>query len=74
MIGTNFCNISESDLILCLVTFVSCLVLPLEIGILIGVVINIISLLHSAARPKISIETLKVMITHIIRMIFTPFV
>lgn len=51
---------AESDLFIGLVTFVACLVLPLEIGILLGVGINMISILHSAARPNVSLENLKV--------------
>lgn len=50
----------ESDLIPGLSTFVACLVLPLEIGVLIGVGLNLISILYHAARPKISIEIHKV--------------
>jgi MFS superfamily sulfate permease-like transporter len=39
---------------------VLCLTLPLELGILVGVVINIIFILYHAARPKFSVEMLKV--------------
>lgn len=39
-------------------TFIACLVLPLEMGILIGVGINVIFILYHAARPKLSTETL----------------
>ncbi|XP_036146262.1 sodium-independent sulfate anion transporter isoform X2 [Monomorium pharaonis] len=49
----------KSDLIPGLGTFVACLVLPLEIGILCGVGINILFILYHAARPKISVEKLK---------------
>lgn len=41
-------------------TFVLCLTLPLELGILTGVVVNIIFILYHAARPKLSVELLKV--------------
>lgn len=34
----------------------ACLVLPLELGILIGIGINVIFILYHSARPKISIE------------------
>lgn len=51
---------SESDLIPGLATFVACLILPLEIGILIGIGLNLVSILYHAARPKISIEIHKV--------------
>lgn len=40
--------------------FVACLVLPLELGILAGIGINVIFILYHAARPKISIEYLSV--------------
>ncbi|XP_020282601.1 sodium-independent sulfate anion transporter [Pseudomyrmex gracilis] len=49
----------KSDLIPGLGTFIACLVLPLEIGILCGVGINILFILYHAARPKISVEKLK---------------
>lgn len=40
-------------------TFILCLALPLELGILLGIVMNIIFILYHAARPKFSVETLK---------------
>lgn len=46
--------------------FIACLVLPLEIGILAGIGINVIFILYHAARPKISIEFLSV-------SVFIPF-
>ncbi|XP_049817178.1 sodium-independent sulfate anion transporter [Aethina tumida] len=49
----------KSDLILGVATFIACLVLPLELGILIGVGINLLFILYHAARPKISVERLK---------------
>ncbi|KAL0123340.1 hypothetical protein PUN28_005701 [Cardiocondyla obscurior] len=49
----------KSDLIPGLGTFIACLVLQLEIGILCGVGINILFILYHAARPKISVEKLK---------------
>jgi MFS superfamily sulfate permease-like transporter len=48
--------LSESDLIPGIGTFVACLVLRLEIGILVGIGINILFILYHAARPKIAIE------------------
>lgn len=39
-------------------TFVACLVLPLECGILIGIGINVIFILYNVARPKLSFELL----------------
>ncbi|XP_028160691.1 sodium-independent sulfate anion transporter isoform X1 [Ostrinia nubilalis] len=47
------------DLIPGVGTFVLCLTLPLELGILTGVVVNIIFILYHAARPKFSVEMLK---------------
>ncbi|XP_072931591.1 sodium-independent sulfate anion transporter isoform X2 [Epargyreus clarus] len=40
-------------------TFILCLTLPIELGILTGVVVNIIFILYHAARPKFSVEMLK---------------
>lgn len=57
-----FLRVAESDLIPGLATFIACLVLQLEIGILCGVGINILFILYHAARPKISVEKLKVLI------------
>lgn len=51
-------SILEIDLVPGLGTFVSCLVLPLECGILIGIGINVIFILYNAARPKLSMEVL----------------
>ncbi|XP_011562861.2 sodium-independent sulfate anion transporter isoform X1 [Plutella xylostella] len=47
------------DLIPGVGTFILCLTLPLELGILTGVVVNIIFILYHAARPKFSVEMLK---------------
>uniref|UniRef100_A0A1B6MDT6 SLC26A/SulP transporter domain-containing protein n=1 Tax=Graphocephala atropunctata TaxID=36148 RepID=A0A1B6MDT6_9HEMI len=49
----------KSDLIPGIATFIACLVLRLEVGILIGIGLNLISILYHAARPKISMEILK---------------
>ncbi|KAJ8977085.1 hypothetical protein NQ317_003639, partial [Molorchus minor] len=46
----------EIDLVLGFVTFIACLVLALEIGILIGVGINLLFILYQSARPKITVE------------------
>ncbi|GJQ71099.1 hypothetical protein Trydic_g602, partial [Trypoxylus dichotomus] len=48
----------KSDLIPGLATFISCLVLPLEFGIIIGVGLNLLFILYHAARPKILLERL----------------
>lgn len=47
------------DLIPGVGTFLLCLMLPIELGILTGVIVNIIFILYHAARPKLSVETLK---------------
>ncbi|XP_025268868.1 sodium-independent sulfate anion transporter isoform X2 [Camponotus floridanus] len=49
----------KSDLIPGVGTFIACLVLQLEIGILCGVGLNILFILYHAARPKITVEKLK---------------
>lgn len=46
----------KTDLIPGLSAFVACLLLPLQIGILVGIAINILFILYSAARPKLRIE------------------
>ncbi|XP_061395026.1 sodium-independent sulfate anion transporter-like [Musca vetustissima] len=48
----------KSDLIPGLATFVACLVLPLQLGILVGIGINIVFILYHAARPKLHVQTL----------------
>ncbi|KAL1495016.1 hypothetical protein ABEB36_010506 [Hypothenemus hampei] len=48
----------KSDLFLAVATFIACLVLPLEIGILVGIGLNLLFILYHAARPKITIEKL----------------
>jgi MFS superfamily sulfate permease-like transporter len=45
-------------LIPCLGTFIFCLAIKLEIGIIVGIGINILFILYQAARPKISMERL----------------
>ncbi|XP_069685809.1 sodium-independent sulfate anion transporter isoform X3 [Periplaneta americana] len=47
---------SRKDLIPTFVTFITCLVLAVEYGILIGVGINLIFLLYPSARPTIHVE------------------
>ncbi|KAH8417090.1 hypothetical protein KR222_002956 [Zaprionus bogoriensis] len=48
----------KSDLVPGLGTFIACLVLQLESGILIGIGINVVFILYNAARPKLNIEIL----------------
>ncbi|KAJ8665258.1 hypothetical protein QAD02_006920 [Eretmocerus hayati] len=49
----------KSDLIPGVGTFIACLVLQLEVGIAVGIGINVLFILYHAARPKISVEKLK---------------
>ncbi|VVC45753.1 SLC26A/SulP transporter domain,STAS domain [Cinara cedri] len=49
----------KSDLIPGLATFFACLILPLEIGVLIGIGLNLVSILYHAARPKLMMEVHK---------------
>lgn len=49
----------KSDLIPGIFTFFACLFLPLEIGVLFGIGLNLTSILYHAARPKISIREYK---------------
>lgn len=46
----------KTDLIPGLAAFISCLVLPLEIGILVGIGLNVLFILYHASRPKIHME------------------
>jgi len=46
----------KTDLIPGLAAFIACLVLPLEIGILVGIGLNILFILYHASRPKIHME------------------
>ncbi|XP_063703592.1 sodium-independent sulfate anion transporter-like [Culicoides brevitarsis] len=46
----------RSDLIPGISCFLACLILPLEIGILLGIGVNVIFVLYHAARPKIHME------------------
>lgn len=56
IIYCHFLYYLELDLIPLVVTLVSCLWIGLEYGILIGLAVNIVFVLYSSARPKISIE------------------
>ncbi|CAH1113645.1 unnamed protein product [Psylliodes chrysocephalus] len=49
----------KSCFIIFIVTLIACLVLHLEVGILVGIGINILLILYHAARPKIKVEQLK---------------
>ncbi|XP_017470317.1 PREDICTED: sodium-independent sulfate anion transporter-like isoform X1 [Rhagoletis zephyria] len=48
----------KTDLIPGLGAFIACIVLPIQVGILVGIGINIVFILYSAARPKLRIENL----------------
>lgn len=46
----------KTDLIPGIAAFIACLVLPLELGILVGIGINVVFILYHASRPKIHME------------------
>lgn len=46
----------KADLVPGIAAFVACLVLPLELGILVGIGINVVFILYHASRPKIHME------------------
>lgn len=48
----------KADLIPGLSCFIACLALPIEYGILVGIGLNILSILYHAARPKIHMDQL----------------
>ncbi|KAI9584660.1 hypothetical protein GQX74_006555 [Glossina fuscipes] len=50
----------RSDLLLSFLAFMACLVMPLEIGILVAIGVNLLFILYHAARPKIMLETMSV--------------
>ncbi|XP_026684962.1 sodium-independent sulfate anion transporter-like [Diaphorina citri] len=49
----------KMDLIPALATFLSCLLIRIEIGMLIGVSINVLFLLYASARPRVTVEKQK---------------
>ncbi|XP_015112217.1 sodium-independent sulfate anion transporter [Diachasma alloeum] len=49
----------KTDLVPGIATFVACLVLQLEVGILVGIGLNVLFILYHAARPKICLEKLR---------------
>ena len=51
---------SKKDLISTFATFVCCLIIGVEYGILLGVGINIMFLLYPSARPTVYVDQLKV--------------
>ncbi|KAG8228714.1 hypothetical protein J437_LFUL009396 [Ladona fulva] len=55
---------TERDFVAALVTLVSCLVISIEVGLLLGVSINCLFLLHLWARPEIKVECKNVSSSH----------
>lgn len=51
---------SKKDLVAAFATFVACLVIGVEYGILLGVGTNIMFLLYPSARPTVYVDKLKV--------------
>lgn len=52
-----YCNVlTESDLLPFLVTFIACLVLGVEVGILVGIAVNLLFILYSSARPYVALQ------------------
>lgn len=49
--------VTELDLIPAVVTFVTCLMLRLELGIVIGIAVNLVFLLYASARPSVKVTT-----------------
>lgn len=60
MYWCNLLHFAEIDLIPATATFLGCLVWRLEVGILIGVSINVLFLLYSSARPTVQVDKFKV--------------
>lgn len=57
--------ITEIDWIPLWGTFIACLLLGIEIGILVGVVIDVILLLYYNARPRITVQKISVKLTSV---------
>ncbi|KAK0093334.1 hypothetical protein PV326_013778 [Microctonus aethiopoides] len=49
----------KTDLVPGIATFVACLALQLEVGILVGIILNVLFILYHVARPKISLQKLR---------------
>lgn len=60
----------EIDLIPAVATFLSCLFIRLELGIVIGIAINVIFLLHASARPSIRADKVTVSLIELKRMTY----
>lgn len=64
----------KTDVIPAGATFIFCLFFRLEVGIVIGIGINVIFLLYASARPTVQIEKVKVSVLRFqIHLIFYPF-
>lgn len=59
-------TLAETDLIPATATFLSCLFLRLEIGIVIGIGINVIFLLYASARPSVHVEKVTVSVINML--------
>ncbi|XP_050432444.1 sodium-independent sulfate anion transporter-like isoform X2 [Adelges cooleyi] len=47
---------NKNDLIPCLVTFIGCLLLRIEIGVMIGICVDMAAILYHAARPQVTVQ------------------
>ena len=61
-------SFSEIDLIPAVVTFLCCLFIRLELGIVIGIGINVLFLLYASARPSLRVhkDTVRYLLTHLL--------
>jgi MFS superfamily sulfate permease-like transporter len=57
---------TERDLVPGFLTLIACLALGVELGIVIGVAVDIAFLLYFSARPGIKVERLQVGVDHIV--------
>jgi sodium-independent sulfate anion transporter 11 len=53
-------NVSGIDLIPMAVTFIACLGIGLDYGMLLGIGVNLMFILYSSARPKVQVRNLAV--------------
>ena len=60
---------TETDIIPLVVTIFGCLFLGLDLGIIVGIFVNILFVLYNAVRPKITKEEIMVRIKYIILQI-----
>lgn len=57
--------VAEVDIIPAVVTFAACLLLRLELGIVVGIAVNLLFLLYASARPAVRISSALVRTPHI---------